>query len=564
MASKLVYNIEPASPTMISSLDRHCLHRVPDGSSNIVVTRTPLNKVLVGDERGLMASLREFYAKGVKRPAKQSERPYLRIVASASPAYFRPNDPADVGTWDVDRLAAWIDATMNQMKAEHGDDLVFAHLHLDEDTPHIHAVVAPTYTKKARKPGRKKRGETNAEFEARKKAAQELDGVRAVGRASHPTLSKKGSFQRLRERMAVAVDHLGIEYGEDREITAGPGLSTRQWVIQHAAEIRAREARVEQREKELEEQERAHATKVKQDSKKLLQERIALEAEQLAFDAERQGYLETEKENLAIEKAQHAAEVEGENEQIAYEWSLLENERSLHEAERADLERQKQSFEIEKQAEAASQAKTAEWIERGVQNLQVAIDRAQAGTHDTEISATDMSDQPLKYEVLKNAAPDNRPTLGFRARFWALNFSDGSGPAPLPSKVRTSLTKAFDRVAAWAVELRRSKLETQQAVSAAQTRAGAILAKAEASAAEIMQEARARGNERASVDAGIRGYSSFVELMKTKIRQVFGDEGYDRVAKEVNEEWVSHPDNLDRPLTHTPRVRSGPSGPPSP
>jgi len=68
--AKLVYNIEPASPSMISSLDRHCLTRVPDGSSNIVPARSKLNRILEGDERGLMQSLRNLYDRGVQKPTE--------------------------------------------------------------------------------------------------------------------------------------------------------------------------------------------------------------------------------------------------------------------------------------------------------------------------------------------------------------------------------------------------------------------------------------------------------------------------------------------------------------
>jgi chemotaxis protein histidine kinase CheA len=251
MALKLVYNIEPASPSMISSLDRHCLVREPDGSSNIVTERSHLNRILEGHEDGLTASLKALYASGVKKPTAQAEKPYLRIVLSASPEYFRPGDPGVVGTWDVDRLAAWEEATMNPLRAEHGDDLIFAELHLDEDTPHIHAVVAPTYLRKARVPGKQKRGETPEQFEDRKAAARASDGIRTVGRASHPTLSKQGSFQRLRERMTVAVDHLGIEYGEDRVIDAPAGQATAQYGKNEAARIRAEQAELERERKAL-------------------------------------------------------------------------------------------------------------------------------------------------------------------------------------------------------------------------------------------------------------------------------------------------------------------------
>lgn len=261
----LVYNIEPASPSMISSLDRHCLARIPDGASNIDPNRSHLNRTLEGDPSGLMQSLRNLYAGGVKKPAAQSESPYLRIVLSASPEYFRPDDPEAVGTWNNDRLSAWTLASMNQLREEHGADLVFAELHLDEDTPHIHAVVAPTYLKKPRVPGKQKRGETRDQFEDRKAMARASDGIRTVGRASHPTLSKMGSFQRLRERMTIAVDHLGIEYGEDRSVDAPVGQSTREWVIQKAAELRKKEALLEQAQQKLE-RERKAVEQERQDS----------------------------------------------------------------------------------------------------------------------------------------------------------------------------------------------------------------------------------------------------------------------------------------------------------
>lgn len=475
MAHKLVYNIEPASPSMISSLDRHCLTRSPDGSSNIVTARSHLNRILEGDERGLMQSLKNLYARGVQKPTAQAEKPYLRIVVSASPDYFRPDDPTAAGTWDESRLEAWLEATMNQLRGEHGDDLIFAELHLDEDTPHIHAVVAPTYTKKARTPGKMKRGETPEQFEARKAAAVASDGVRTVGRASHPTLSKQGSFQRLRERMTVAVDHLKIEYGADRSVNAPPGQSTQEWVAKTAAKLR--------------------------------------------------------EEKLQIDK------------------------------EKAELAQERAAFDERKLADSAELEKTAAWIERGMTNLKGAINLAQNGTHDDELSLEDMPDRSKQFEVLKDAAPENRPTLGFRAKFWALNYGDGSGPAPLPDKIRTALTKAFDRVASWASDVRQGRLDAEIASRAATEAADAITASAASGAEKIMQESRIRGDERASEDAGIRSYSSFVDLMKEKIKLCFGDDGYQQVAKSVNEVWATHPDNLDRPLEKPNAVytSSGPS-----
>ena len=135
-------------------------------------------------------------------------------------------------------MLAWRDRSLAWLHAEFGDDLVYADLHLDEDTPHIHAVIAPTYQKKPRKPGRRKRNETEEEFQQRKRDAEHGKTIRTVGRASHPTLSRPGSFQVLRERLTAAVQDLGIEYGEDRAPNAPRGMSTREWVAQQTVQLR--------------------------------------------------------------------------------------------------------------------------------------------------------------------------------------------------------------------------------------------------------------------------------------------------------------------------------------
>jgi hypothetical protein len=249
--SDLVFNIRPASASAIRAMDRHERDRSPDGASAIDPARSHLNETLHGSDAGPLAALDDLYEGGVKRPAKQAESPYLQIVLSASPQYFRPSDPEARGTWDQDRLHAWRDRTMKWLREEFGGDLVHAALHLDEDTPHVHALVAPTYSKKPRVPGRRRKSETEEEFQERRRAAQESDGVRTVGRASHPELSQPGSFQRLRERLAVAVHDLGIEYGQDRTPDAPDGQTTREWVREQAAQVKADRAQIERERSEI-------------------------------------------------------------------------------------------------------------------------------------------------------------------------------------------------------------------------------------------------------------------------------------------------------------------------
>ena len=68
----------------------------------------------------------------------------VEILLTASPEYFRPDDPSKYGDYQSDRLADWTAATIKWLKQEYGDKIVRAELHLDEATPHIHAYLVPT------------------------------------------------------------------------------------------------------------------------------------------------------------------------------------------------------------------------------------------------------------------------------------------------------------------------------------------------------------------------------------------------------------------------------------
>lgn len=65
------------------------------------------------------------------------------IFLSASPEYFRPNDPSKAGSWDKGRMFDFAQASTRWLKDTYGDKCIRAELHLDESTPHIHAYVVP-------------------------------------------------------------------------------------------------------------------------------------------------------------------------------------------------------------------------------------------------------------------------------------------------------------------------------------------------------------------------------------------------------------------------------------
>lgn len=255
MKQDLVFSILPSSASDIRALNQHIIERTQDGTSAIDPNRSHLNQHLHGHPSGPSASLQAFYGTKenpkVQRPTAQAEAPYLRVVISVSPEYFRPCQPDIRGTWEHDRMEAWRDRSLLWLRAEFGDDLVYADLHLDEDTPHIHAVIAPAYGKKPRRPGRRKRNETAAQFEERKRAAEAGRTIRTVGRASHPTLSQPGSFKALRERLTASLSDLGIEYGKDRTPTSPDGISTREWVARQTAMLRQQEEALAVRERAL-------------------------------------------------------------------------------------------------------------------------------------------------------------------------------------------------------------------------------------------------------------------------------------------------------------------------
>ena len=67
----------------------------------------------------------------------------VEMLLSASPAYFRPDTPGQAGVYDTTRLQNWKQATMGWLHEQYGNRVVSAILHVDEATPHIHALLVP-------------------------------------------------------------------------------------------------------------------------------------------------------------------------------------------------------------------------------------------------------------------------------------------------------------------------------------------------------------------------------------------------------------------------------------
>ena len=63
----------------------------------------------------------------------------VEIIFTASPDFFRSNEPNNGGFYQEDKLHPWVDATKKFLDNKYGSLIVRAELHLDEMNPHIHA-----------------------------------------------------------------------------------------------------------------------------------------------------------------------------------------------------------------------------------------------------------------------------------------------------------------------------------------------------------------------------------------------------------------------------------------
>lgn len=127
----------------------------------------------------------------------------VEIVLSASPEFFRPGSPESWGVFDEKRTLDWANASANFLSDKYGKNLVALDLHLDEATPHIHAIVVPLEMS-ARKKRRTKKQIKNKE-PAKVIHKEVLNAAKQFNRQA---------LIDLQTQAALAVKHLGIERGK--------------------------------------------------------------------------------------------------------------------------------------------------------------------------------------------------------------------------------------------------------------------------------------------------------------------------------------------------------------
>lgn len=203
-----MYAVVDVKRQSIASMAGHTAHemRTAGDLSHIEKDRSDINqRIAYGDDPDSPKKAVEQYIKDKKiRIDKRNDTPITSLILSASPEYFEMKD----GIADKEKLGKWVKASMGWAGNEFGEDLVHASLHLDEKTPHLHIKIVPTYEKKLKS-----------------------GTVLQASHHKHKAFAGRKSYERVWDRYAEAVEHLGIERGERLpEGAQGNAKTARQWV----------------------------------------------------------------------------------------------------------------------------------------------------------------------------------------------------------------------------------------------------------------------------------------------------------------------------------------------
>lgn len=128
------------TPQAITQSHQHNMRLKSWGMGNVDSSRSHQNRVLVNDlnlnltePASLRKGISDFYAEN-KVSQKNNSVPLMEFVLTASPGFFQKADGKLKNQWIKEQISF--------LRQEFGEQLKFAVLHLDETTPHIHAIVS--------------------------------------------------------------------------------------------------------------------------------------------------------------------------------------------------------------------------------------------------------------------------------------------------------------------------------------------------------------------------------------------------------------------------------------
>lgn len=169
-------------------------HRDPSGQHHrIIGEKNKTTEELVNEK------LDKFVKKKIRKDATVA----VELVLSASPEYFRPDNPGQWGQYEQEKVDKWVKKTTDFLIEKYKKDrVVDVCLHLDEATPHIHAVILPLHKKSHKKRRTKEEIKNNI-------PAETYETTSLNGR----DFFDKSKLSELQTEYASAIESLGIMRG---------------------------------------------------------------------------------------------------------------------------------------------------------------------------------------------------------------------------------------------------------------------------------------------------------------------------------------------------------------
>ena len=204
----------------------------------------PPPQILIGDGYLWDAVFNYIDKNGIKLTSQTGVA--KEILFSAGVLYFQKKGTSGSGwrEWDYDRVNAWVDATLAFIDAEFGDAAVYAVLHLNEKTPHIHLYHVPTVEHRP-VPYKLKRKKKESKEDYLARAAVHVPKKRAKRfKEGELKLSLSAFWNRrygqLQDRIMEFYGPLGIERGEKGSTATHTRLKEAGTVLQQQVDEYAR------------------------------------------------------------------------------------------------------------------------------------------------------------------------------------------------------------------------------------------------------------------------------------------------------------------------------------
>ena len=217
MISFAVLRIAPVSRGALSRLQAHIAREYrPDNSDE---SRTKNNLVLFGTghpvrdfEASRFSSMRT-YKKTVGAPVG------AEMILTAAADWFEAQYPG----WksNPSTLEPWIEAQRKFLQERYGEHCVTAVVHLDEEAPHVHALIVPTHRYQWKQPRREGKPERITEKEFLSYGDEFSDRQADLALARKRKDSNATKLGRLQTAYADAVHHLGLRRGLNRKYRQG-------------------------------------------------------------------------------------------------------------------------------------------------------------------------------------------------------------------------------------------------------------------------------------------------------------------------------------------------------